>query len=116
MIKSLGGHTTRLFVLVWNVGKLHTKTLRLGNNNYRTWVGMVVLKSTEKSVNQDHLVSDDSALSPPNDPQSIYNAKHIYFQCHFRIFLAAPHLHFFTKLKKKRVVHTRSPAKYKIKF
>ena len=62
--------------------------------------------STEKSVNQDHLVSDDSALSPPNDPQSIYNANYIYFQCHFRIFLAAPHLHFFTKLKKKIEMYT----------
>ena len=26
-IKSLGDHTTGLIVLVWNVGKLHTKTL-----------------------------------------------------------------------------------------
>ena len=56
-------------MLVWNVGKLHTKTLGLGNINYRWWVGMVVL-----FFNQDHLVSDDSALSPPYGSQSIHNA------------------------------------------
>ena len=84
-IKSVGGHTTGLIVLVWNVGKLHTKTLGLGNNNFRWWGGMVVLKTVLIRIIWFLMTLH---CSPPYDSQLIYYAimqikyiSNVIFEC-----------------------------------
>ena len=116
-IKSVGGHTTGLIVLEWNVGKLHTKTLGLGNNNFRWWVGMVVLKTVLIRIIWFLMTLHCFPSIRLSIDLLCNNANKINFQCHFRMFLAAPHLQFLASFKNKKngEVHTRSPAKYKIK-